>query len=447
MRGIALTSLAALMLVFAPGCDSLNQGRYPDRYAEYPEYSPEPVAAAPTAPRTNLYPLTTPPPGAARQMRGAAPTRIAATPPPEAYAPDPYARDPFPDFAPEQEYARAGYGGGMNNAPMNPDAPFDNAPYAAAPLGNTPGNVPLASAPLSAPMPTTPMPIVSPPVPAPPPAPAPQFAGRPSSSYAPPYTPPYVPPYASGPVPSPAAMSMAAGYGYDGRGGLGPYDTSSYGSPGVINDAGHAPTRQTYYDRVEGTADLAAASGIPIGPILPAPPPYGTPAPMPVPAAPAPSQTAPIPVPAPANGGYTGGAYPMATGAANVPASVPLTGVPGASGVANVPAGAAAYAADAVRLVPAPDIPPGNHPNDAGPSQWFEIIRPGNGALRIGRISATCVCVGVRVPKRQIAAGERALVEARILTRPQVNNLTYGIYVNLVEPIQTVVDADVTISL
>lgn len=97
------------------------------------------------------------------------------------------------------------------------------------------------------------------------------------------------------------------------------------------------------------------------------------------------------------------------------------------------------------QLVPAPDIPPRSHPNDAGPSQWFEILRPGNGPIRIGRVSSTCVCVGVRVPNRHIAAGERALIEARTLTRPPARNLTYGIYVNVEEPEKTVLDADVTL--
>lgn len=108
---------------------------------------------------------------------------------------------------------------------------------------------------------------------------------------------------------------------------------------------------------------------------------------------------------------------------------------------------AAAYGAAQLRLAPAPDVPPGNRPGDAAPSQWFEIIRPGNGPIRIGRVSSTCVCVSVRVPNRFIAAGERALVEARIVSRPPVNNLTYGIYVNVMEPVQATLDADVTITL
>jgi hypothetical protein len=54
--------------------------------------------------------------------------------------------------------------------------------------------------------------------------------------------------------------------------------------------------------------------------------------------------------------------------------------------------------------------------------------------------------VSARVPNRFVAAGERALIEARIVSKPPVNNLTYGIYVGVVEPVQTTLDTDVTIT-
>lgn len=132
----------------------------------------------------------------------------------------------------------------------------------------------------------------------------------------------------------------------------------------------------------------------------------------------------------------------MPTSPYSSPALVPTYGTPEsvASMTSPFPVGA-----DTLQLVPATDIPSGIHPNDAGPSQWFEILRPGNGPIRIGRVSSTCVCVGVRVPNRHIAAGQRALIEARTLTRPPVRNVTYGIYVNVEEPEKTVLDADVTI--
>ncbi len=114
--------------------------------------------------------------------------------------------------------------------------------------------------------------------------------------------------------------------------------------------------------------------------------------------------------------------------------------------VTSAPIGATEMAGE-FRLVPAPDVPSSDRPNDAAPSQWFEIVRPGNGPIRIGRVSSSCVCVSVRVPNRFIGAGERALVEARIVSRPPMNNLTYGIFVSVLEPVNTMLDADVTIRL
>lgn len=131
------------------------------------------------------------------------------------------------------------------------------------------------------------------------------------------------------------------------------------------------------------------------------------------------------------SGVTTSSAYPSTT--------APMAAVP----ASYTPGGAAS--AGQYKLVPALDVPPGKRPNDAAPSQWFEIVRPDNGPIRIGRVSATCVCVGVRVPERQVGAGQRALIEARILTKPPVNNLTYGIYVGVVDPVQTTLDTDITI--
>ncbi|MDR1744524.1 MAG: hypothetical protein LBS30_02090 [Planctomycetota bacterium] len=346
MRGIVLMSATAVILFLASGCDTRNGERYPQEQARA------------SAPRSNLYPLTSPPPGAGQPLQGSAPPARIMAP----------SNDP--------SYARAGYGQqGRNPAIVNITTPSPGGVNTYAAMNTTPGYA------------------------------APRYAA---------------------PLPSPSSLSMAAGYGYDGgRSGLGPYDTSVYGSPSVVS--GEAPEVRRSYGRVEGTADIVttpAAAGLP------------------PPAAPAASAAA-----------YAGGAYPTAT--ATIPATYPPAPVqPQAPAIrqnqaataVNTAAGAG-YGQGEIRLVPAPDVPPGIHPNDAGPSQWFEIIRPGNGPLRIGRVSATCVCVGVRVPNRFIAAGERALVEARILTRPKVNNLTYGIYVNIAEPAQTVVDADVTISL
>ncbi|MCL2001249.1 MAG: DUF1573 domain-containing protein [Planctomycetes bacterium] len=137
--------------------------------------------------------------------------------------------------------------------------------------------------------------------------------------------------------------------------------------------------------------------------------------------------------------------YPDALGIVSYTETEILPGPTPGYSTAVVTETAITHEVQGLQLAPAADIPPGRHPEDAATSQWFEILRPGNVPLRIGRVSATCVCVSVRIPKRQIEAGERALVEVRTLTRPPRNNLTYGIFVNILEPQAIMLDADVTI--
>ncbi len=163
------------------------------------------------------------------------------------------------------------------------------------------------------------------------------------------------------------------------------------------------------------------------------------------------TQPAPAIIPAPATTTtattttvYESGALPVTT-TAPLASTAPAVYYPDSASPSLTAASFAMPLAGEMQLVPAYDIPPGNHPNDALPSQWFEIVRPGNGPIRIGRVSATCVCVRVSVPNRHIAAGERALVEARIIKRPPANNLTYGIFVNVMEPTALTLDSDITI--
>jgi hypothetical protein len=111
----------------------------------------------------------------------------------------------------------------------------------------------------------------------------------------------------------------------------------------------------------------------------------------------------------------------------------------------TISAGTAA-AGDSIRLLPALDVPPGIHANDVAPSQWFEIVRPANGPLRIGRLTTTCGCIMARAPKRRVPAGERALIEVRTLTRPPINHITYGMYVSVLEPEKLTLDIDVTVN-
>lgn len=417
---------AAVVLTVNSGCRGRNREVYPREQARA------------SAPRANLYPMTSPPPGSAQPLQGYAPTRITAS-----------YNDGYNGYN-NNTYANAG--GYNNNAGYNPGYSGQQGGYTNSPVGYNPGGMPGDPFAGTVQNPFTPnggvcrveeitaysnptVPIKDPPV----------LVNRvnvttPYPGYNAGYsnttasyttntatygggTPNYIAPTLSATTSygGSSGFGTAASYGMDG-GAYGPYNTSVYGGTSTV---GNAPVGSGIsYGPVEGTADLVTSpAAIGMGSS------YSTGYGMPGTGAGYTTTTTTTRT-------YSGGAYPRAT------ATIPATYTP-----APTQAPVASFGPNEIRLVPAPDVPPGIHPNDAGPSQWFEIIRPGNAAIRIGRVSATCVCVGVRVPKRHIAAGERALVEARIVSRPQVNNLTYGIYVNIAEPVQTVVDADVTISL
>ncbi len=294
-----------------------------------------------------------------------------------------------------------------------------------------------------------------------------------TSAYAPPaapvtttaaYVPPALPPV---PVPAPAqAAYTPPATTYSAAplrlSATAAYAPPAYTPPAYTPPAPRAAAAQPYppaaglsFGEVEGTADLVGPLPS-LDPIVR--PAYAAPyAPAPYGAAPA----APAYPAAPAPAGYVGPyAPPLSMNAAPAASPAPVAERPAPllsstarpairsaeSSVAGVRAQSAASAnAAGYKLVPAPDVPPGNHPNDFGPSQWFEVVRPGNGPVRIGRLSVTCTCVGARIPKRHYEAGERILVEARMLSKPAVNEVTYGLYVNILEPVETVVDADVTL--
>ena len=74
--------------------------------------------------------------------------------------------------------------------------------------------------------------------------------------------------------------------------------------------------------------------------------------------------------------------------------------------------------ANSIQFVAATDIPGQQRPGDHALSQWFEIVRPGNGPVEIGRLYTSCSCLSIEAPERNIPAGRRALVEVRIVSPP-----------------------------
>ncbi len=495
------------------------------------------VAAAP-APRANLYPLTSPPPGSVQPLRGYAPTRLpalsepqygpeiyrdglgnvelaarntgalsdaaystgsAALPPApdftDAYAGDAYAGDPYAgqtafaaapaaplpgaDTYPAVQYpdgfvvtqpavytaaatppagymtaaaaAAASVAAGYD--PSDPSSPYYCPPGAAyCPIpGSALNGAPVVATPADTfglESPAAPSSLVATYA-------APEYATT-AYTAAPAYT--TVPAtaattYAVAPAAytPPAAQTVAAPL-------PAPAPAARYTPPLRLSASARLPAspspsayernapRGLHFGEAEGTADIVGPVPSPSPIVRPA---YAAPYPAPAYGAPYPArplslnaepEAAPAPAPAMA-------ALPAP---APAPARRPmLSSAPGAQPAAGEPQSAVAGVAAArggYRLVPAPDVPPGNHPGDFGPSQWFEVVRPGNGPVRVGRLSVTCTCVGARIPKRHYGAGERILVEARMISKPARNNLTYGLYVNILEPVETVVDADVTLT-
>lgn len=450
MRGLLLTAAAALVLSLGLGCRSDN--RYDQAY--YYQQS---------APRVNLYPLTSPPAGTVQPVRGYGPTQVSQTR--DYYGQSNYAGYANPGYYSGQPaygtYQTAGYNPGYNynynasyNTGYNTGGTYtagytggygagytgygvSQDPFPAGTIGQQMGQGIVANpfnpgggycrvedvTPYMNPV----VPIMDPPV----------VIGEninlgntgPSS---------YPAGYYNQPISYNAnattQSSSTAGYSTGSA-----YTTGTYNAPAVLSSTVVASSNVNY-----------DSGPVPYcGPNVSCPPDprvdtsmYGGTTVLPAPQA----QTA-------SGGnyggyttdsfglvgaGYAGGAYP------SIIDTVPATYDDASENLSRAFQGPMNMGG--IRLVPARDMRPNFRPSDAAPSQWYEIIRPGNGPVQIGRVTASCVCIGVRVPKRQIAAGERAFIEARVLTRPPVSNLTYGIFVNIVDPVKTVVDADVTIS-
>lgn len=395
MRGLFQTmtaaSLAAL-LTLTLGCGNNNNNERASG-RNVPD-----VAAGPppsTAGRVNLYPMSAPPPGSQAPIQGYAPTRITTS------GPDYYAGAPAP--APAPGYAGApGYGPTPGYGPSYAGGSYST-------VGYNPGQDPFMGA----------------------------SAGTP--------------------------FRTPTGYCTfeDVTAGMNP-NVPMADPPSIVNTpTGSVPYGRGYmdpqpgsglsYGRVEGTADIAipiGAGGYPSATTyMPPTTTYAQPLSTTTTYSSSTTYMPPTTTTTYSPPAATYSPPPATTYAPPLSSTSPAPSYGAGSTFGQTADITSASASDAAsfKLVPAPDVPPGVHANDAGPSQWYEIIRPGNGPIRIGRVNSTCVCVGVRVPNRFVAAGERALIEARMVTRSQVSNVTYGIYVSILEPVQTMVDADITV--
>lgn len=81
-------------------------------------------------------------------------------------------------------------------------------------------------------------------------------------------------------------------------------------------------------------------------------------------------------------------------------------------------------------------------PGDEGPTQAFEIIRPSDSRVSLGRLFTSCVCVQLESPKTTFERGERIVLTLRNVKATPPSGQTYAIYVQLTSPVRTTLRYD-----
>lgn len=99
------------------------------------------------------------------------------------------------------------------------------------------------------------------------------------------------------------------------------------------------------------------------------------------------------------------------------------------------------YIVDGYFIIPMPDGDGLYH--DLSPSQMFELIRPDEEAVRIGRLYATCSCIALEMDKTEYSRGERALFHLRNVKPTSPGGQTYAFFMQITSPIQAVIRYDV----
>ena len=92
------------------------------------------------------------------------------------------------------------------------------------------------------------------------------------------------------------------------------------------------------------------------------------------------------------------------------------------------------------QLVPAGSA--GQFRGDLAPVQTFEIVRPGNQPVTIGRLFTSCSCVRLESPRMSYQPGEPAVVHLRNIKATPPGGQNYAIYVQITSPIRTTLRYD-----
>lgn len=91
-------------------------------------------------------------------------------------------------------------------------------------------------------------------------------------------------------------------------------------------------------------------------------------------------------------------------------------------------------------IVPVHDVAASVKPGDHAAAQMFELIRPSNQAVTIGRLYTSCTCIRMETEKKSYGAGERVLITVRNV-QPSKGQ-TYPFYVQIASPIRVVLRHD-----
>lgn len=79
---------------------------------------------------------------------------------------------------------------------------------------------------------------------------------------------------------------------------------------------------------------------------------------------------------------------------------------------------------------------------DEAPAQLFEIVRPNNERISIGRLHTSCSCVQLEASKSTFEAGEPALLTLRNVRPTPPNGQGYALYVQIVSPVRATLRQD-----
>lgn len=71
---------------------------------------------------------------------------------------------------------------------------------------------------------------------------------------------------------------------------------------------------------------------------------------------------------------------------------------------------------------------------DEAPTQAFEIVRPGNGPVTLGRLYTSCSCIQLEATQKHFADGERAVLTLRNVKPTPHDGQVYQIYVQTTSP-------------